>query len=297
MLVDSLITSAGGHYFLGGFADALASAEECGEVSESIGNVRGQAVSLYVLGAIYMELGEIGKAIAALDEAIPLVKQIGFHPPLTARVRLALYRGMIGDTEGGLALAGSALEDGDNRQFALAAMAQTHLSAGDKVKAQESMTEACKEFENGISDPKAGYSIFQVIEGDVALANECFQDALDLAERTIAVLDETGQRVALPDMLRCKGEALTGLGRLDEAQTALDQALAEAESQDSRRALCHILPALATLAERRGAPEEAKELRIRARDVVEDIAGRGGSDEMRAMFMNTPRVKVLLSAL
>ena len=90
---------------------------------------------------------------------------------------------------------------------------------------------------------------------------------------------------------------MTGLGRLDEAQTALDQALAEAESQDSRRALCHILPALATLAERRGAPEEAKELRIRARDVVEDIAGRAGSDEMRAMFMNTPRVKVLLSAL
>ena len=82
MLVDSLITSAGGHYFLGGFADALASAEECTEVSESIGNVRGQAVSLYVLGAIYMELGEIGKAIAALDEAILLSKQIGFHPPV-----------------------------------------------------------------------------------------------------------------------------------------------------------------------------------------------------------------------
>ena len=98
MLVDSLITSAGGHFFHGDFLEAMASAEECGKVSMSIGNVRVQAISLYVLGAIYMELGEIGKAIAALDEAIPLVKQIGFHPPLTARVRLALYRGMIGDT-------------------------------------------------------------------------------------------------------------------------------------------------------------------------------------------------------
>ena len=220
MLVDSLITSAGDRYFMGGFAGALASVEECAEVSKSIGSVRGQAVSLYVLGAVYMELGEIGKAIAALDEAIPLVEQIDFHPPLTARLRLALYRGLIGDTEGGLALAGSALEDGDTRQFALAAMAQAHLSAGNNAKAKEFMTEACKEFENGDSDPKAEYSIFQVIEGDVPLANECHGDALELAERTIAGLDETGQRVALPDMLRCKGEALTGLDRLDVAQTA-----------------------------------------------------------------------------
>ena len=98
-------------------------------------------------------------------------------------------------------------------------------------------------------------------------------------------------------MLRCKGEALTGLDRLDEAQIALDQALAEAESQDSRRALCHILPALATLAERRGDPDQAKELRLRARNIVEEIADGAGPEEMRAMFMNSAKIKELMSAL
>ena len=165
MLVDSLITSAGGHFFQGGFTDAQVSAEECVEVSESIGSLRGQSIGGYVLSAIYMELGEIGKAIAALEEAVPAAQQMGFNPPLTARSRLAIYRGLIGDTEAAIALATSALEGGDAKQFALAAMAQAHLSAGDYPKAMESITEACAEFENGDSDPISGYSIFQVIEG------------------------------------------------------------------------------------------------------------------------------------
>ena len=54
---------------------------------------------------------------------------------------------------------------------------------------------------------------------------------------------------------------MTGLDRLDEAKEALDEALAEAESQDARRALCQVLPALAALSERRGDPDQAKELR------------------------------------
>ena len=97
--------------------------------------------------------------------------------------------------------------------------------------------------------------------------------------------------------LRSKGEALAGLGRLDEAQSVLDEALAESESQESRRALCHILPALAELAKLRGEPEKAKEVRLRAQLAVEDIAGRTGSEEMRAMFMSTPKVKRLMSSL
>ena len=101
----------------------------------------------------------------------------------------------------------------------------------------------------------------------------------------------------MPDMLRSKGEALAGLGRLEDAQAALDLALAEAESQDSRRALCHILPVLADLAERRGEPEKAKNLRLRARVIVSEIPNRCGSDDMRAMFMSTPKVKRLMRTL
>ena len=106
MLTDRLITSAGGHYFSGNFVEAQASAEECVSVSKSIGSMWGQAVALYVLGAIYIENGEISKSIDALQEALPMAQQAGFAPPVTIRHRLALFCGMFGDLEHGRSAAG-----------------------------------------------------------------------------------------------------------------------------------------------------------------------------------------------
>ena len=110
MLSDSLITSAGGHYFLGNFDDALASAEECLAVGKSIGSLWVQAVSLYVLGAAYAEGGEIGRSVNALKEALPLASEAGFAPAVTVRLRLALFYGMFGDVQHGFELAQQALD-------------------------------------------------------------------------------------------------------------------------------------------------------------------------------------------
>ena len=126
MLTDSLITSAGGHYFLGQYQNALSSAEECLEVSKSIESVWSQAVSLYVLGAIYLDLGETGKSIEALEQAMPLAEAAGFTPPVTARIRLAMFHGLAGNSDQGSELAQTSLEKGESRQFALAAIAQAH---------------------------------------------------------------------------------------------------------------------------------------------------------------------------
>ena len=297
MLTDSLITSAGGHYFLGDFGEALSAAEECLEVSGSIGSQWGQAVSLYVLGAIYMESGEVGKSVGALKEALPLAKQAGFAPAVTVRLRLALFCGMLGETEQGLELARLSLEEGDNRQFSLAALAQFHLCNGDPQEANAAIQEACKEFESGESDPKAGYAIFQVIEGDTALANKQYDRALALAERTISSLREMGQRVFLPDMLRCKGESLFGMGRILEAKATLEEALTEAEKQGSRRALWSILPALARLADHAGATTEAEALRLRAREVIAYIAEHAGTPDLRGVYLNSTKMKELMSIL
>ncbi len=297
MLTDSLITSAGGHYFLGEFGEALSAAEECLGVSRSIGSIWGQAVSLYVLGAIYMESGDIGKSVDVLKEALPLAKQAGFAPGVTVRLRLALFCGMLGETEQGLGLARLALEEGDNRQFALAALAQFHLCNGDPKEADAALQEASKEFESGESDPKAGYAIFQVIEGDTALANKQYDRALALTDRTISSLREMGQRVFLPDMLRCQGESLFGLGRITEAKATLEEALAEAEKQGSRRALWCILPALARLAAHTGATTEAESLRHRAREVIGYIADQAGTPELREAYLNSTKMKELMSIL
>ena len=69
------------------------------------------------------------------------------------------------------------------------------------------------------------------------------------------------------------------------------------ELAQTERALCHVLRVLAELAELRGQPDKAKEMRLTARGVVEYIADGTESKGMRAMFMNTPNVKRLMSAL
>ena len=166
-----------------------------------------------------------------------MAKEAGFSPPVTARLRLALFHGMLGNIDQGFQLANEALEDGENRQFAHAALAQLHLCQGNINEADAAIREACRELENGEADPKAGYAIFQVIEGDIALANQQYDRVLSLADRTLSVLEEMGQRVFLPDILRCKGEALFALDRIDEAGTVLAEALSLAEEQNSRRAM------------------------------------------------------------
>ena len=295
MLTDSLITSAGGHYFLGDFQNALESATECLEVSKSIGSPWAQAVSLYVLGAIYLDLGETGKSIQALEDAVPLAQDAGFNPPVTARLRLALFHALAGNADQGMELAQEAMQNGESRQFAMAAVAQTHLSQGDPVAAGAAIAEALRECENGQSDPRAGYAIFQVIEGQTALANQDHQRALTLAERTLAVMAEMGQRVILPDILRIKGEALLGLGDDTGGGAVLEEALAEAESQGARRALWTIQLAMGEAAAARGDQEDRLHLLTQARETVNYIADSCGPDHARENFLSMDPVKRLFA--
>ena len=297
MLTDSLITSAGGHYFSGNFVEAQASAEECVSVSKSIGSMWGQAVALYVLGAIYIENGEISKSIDALQEALPMAQQVGFAPPVTIRHRLALFCGMFGDLEHGFEMAHKSIEAGDNWQFSLGAMAQLHLSSGNPGEADSAIQEALRELENGESDPKLGYAIFQVIESENALANHRYDEVLALTERAISVLGEMGQRVFLPDLLRCRGEALLGLERSGEAKEVLTEALAVAEGQSSHRALWCILPVLARIAAKDGPAAEAESLRRRAREAIDYIADHAGTTELRSGFLGSAKVRASLKDL
>ena len=297
MLTDSLITSAGGYYFLGSFDDAQVSAEECVAVSRSIGSLWGQAVSLYVLGAIYIENGEISKSIEALQEALPLAKQVGFSPPVTVRHRLALSCGMFGDLEHGFEMAQQAIDAGDNRQFSLGALAQLHLSNGNPTEADAAIQEARKEFKDGESDPKAGYAIFQVIESENALANHRYDEVLALTARVLSVLHDMGQRVFLPDLLRCRGEALLALERTGEAKEVLEEALTEAQEQNSRRALWCILPVLARIAAQDGPTAEAESLRLRAHEAIDYIADHVGTPELRRAFLGSAKLQNLLKDL
>ena len=129
------------------------------------------------------------------------------------------------------------------------------------------------------------------------MANKRYDRSLALTDRTISSLKEMGQRLFLPDILRCKGETLFALGRIIEAKAILEEALAEAEKQGSRRALSSILPALARLAVHTSSTAEADALRLRGREVVNYIADHAGTPELRAAYLNSARMKKLMSVL
>ncbi len=293
MLTDSLITSAGGHYLMGQFQNAQVSVEECLEVSKTVASPWGEAVSLYVLSAIYLDLGETGKSIQALELAIPLAQEVGFNPPITARLRLALFHGLVGNTGEGMALAQESMNNGESRLFALAAMAQAHLALGDPSAAAAAIQDALCECENRVSDPKAGYSIFQMIEGQTALANNDHQGALTLAERTLAVMAEMGQRVNLPDILRIKGEALLGMGDNGGGIAALEEALTEAQTQGARRSLWAIQLALGEAAASLGDQASSARHLAQARETVGFIADQSGNEQARENFLNLDGVRRL----
>lgn len=151
--------------------------------------------------------------------------------------------------------------------------------------------------ENGESDPKAGYAIFQVIESENALANHRYDEVLTLTERVLSTLREMGQRVFLPDLLRCRGQALLALERPGEAIEVLEEALAEAQAQNSRRALWCILPVLARIAAQEGPAAEAEALHSQAREAIDYIADHAGTTELRQAFLAPAKVRDFLKDL
>ena len=108
---------------------------------------------------------------------------------------------------------------------------------------------------------------------------------------------ELGQRVFLPDLLRCRGEALLALEMSGEAKQVLEEALSEAQTQNSHRALWCILPVLARIAAQDGPALEAESLRLRSREAIDYIADHAGAPELRRAFLGSAKVRDLLKDL
>ena len=187
MLADNLTTVARVRFYTGDLEGAFDSGSEALRVSTSIGNMWGQAGSLFTLGPTYLERGEVGRGLRALEDALKLAEQGGFGAaapvvqPLVARIY-----GWLGAPDQGLDLSLAALskaeeEGGYDTLFpaqgiALGALAYLHLQKGD------------------------------------------------LDEPLIERMRSVGLRAYLPDILTHKGQGLLGLGRAEEAREALQEA-------------------------------------------------------------------------
>ena len=299
MLTDNLGTLALGYYMIGQFDKAIAMAQEALRLSESISNLWGQAFSRFAAGPAYLEQGELGQAIEDMKEAITLGEKANFKgPELLLRPWIASIYGLLGDVQQGLEYAQLSLDHAHEwpgaRPFALAALASVHLAGGSPSEATAAIEDAYQEFDPDQAGPLAEFNSFiRLIEGEVRLANQEYEGALAVADRTITTMDALGARFVLPYARRLKGQALMGLGRISEAREVLGEARTEAETMGPRRALLPILSAFTQLELQDGNPAEAANLRQQAWEVVEYIADHAGTPELRASFLSSPQVHEL----
>src|SRR6185436_12065554 len=141
---------------------------------------------------------------------------------ISMRSELAWVYAYCGALEKGLPLLEHALRVAEAKQpewtaFPRAAKVRMHLLMDDIESAEVTMG---NEMLQSTSIPYARYTIFVCLANiELAVRKHDFERALALADE---LLDEVMPltRVDVPAVLRCKGNALAGLGRLDEALQA-----------------------------------------------------------------------------
>jgi DNA-binding CsgD family transcriptional regulator/tetratricopeptide (TPR) repeat protein len=223
-------------------ADCQADGAEAIAVAQQIG-ARGLESYCHTIFALSMGArGELGTALAAAQASLALAHETGHSTNIASAswAMAAVYLDVLHFAEA-LPLLESALERlrGGGPAFLLghasACLARVHigLSAGNP-NARHHLTQATNALRDMLSDDTPMRTIWQRVlwaaQAELALARSNFALALEIATRLRehGSHAQTGAVVARLAYLR--GLALAGLGRTAEAETALTQAMAQAEA-------------------------------------------------------------------
>jgi tetratricopeptide (TPR) repeat protein len=114
-------------------------------------------------------------------------------------------------------------------------------------------------------------------------------------EERVQPYREAGFNRLLADEYWLRGRAALALGQFDEAREALVKAKEAAEAQEERAILWKILATMSEVEKENGNVDLAKNLRKKARDIVNNIAAHAG--EMRDVFLRQPVVAQLMGEI
>lgn len=296
MLADNLGTMAQGMHMMGRFEEAIELAQEGLRISESIGNLWGQAYNSYTLGILYAELGDITESTIMLRESASLAAQANFTgPPVYVPVVLSWIYGTLGAVDYGITLAEQiAAESKPPDSLSMAMLfwqAQQHFFKGDARKAAQVLQELDATFLMEVDIYFGPYLIG--FAGEVALANQDFDRALALVENSLAGIRPSKISLFLPDLLHVQGRALLSLGQEEAGYATLLEARAEAARQVSRRSLWPILATLVRVERERGDVAAAEAHRQEAQAVIAYIADHIDDPRLHSAFLSLPDVQAI----
>jgi tetratricopeptide (TPR) repeat protein len=295
MLADSLGAAVVFEVFNGDLDQGMADAAEALQIARSINNIWGMAFSQMGVAIAYWLRGDFGRALEAMDMTIRYGEQAGFVVgPLWARAQMGLVYCHLGQPERGLAAAAEAQARATSMAISTPPMAIMHgyialayVAAGSVEQAQGFLDKAFVTAHGmGLLDELVAWGRVAVL-----LARGRLADAEATAQQMLGVLRDANMRLLLPEILLNLARAQRGLGRPDEARTALDQARAEAEGMDLRWPLWQIFVEQARLLP---APEAQAAL-DQARAHLAYIADHIGDDDLRQSFLARPEIKAILA--
>lgn len=297
MLADVLMQSSFASMFRGDYEEALALSDESWQISKSTGNKWNLAFSRSRIGFTHRVRGNLGLSIEVAEESLHLGETQELpNPQIFAGAELAFSYAYLGVTDLGVNTARTALVVADEkvplyRPYVQAALAQNHLVNGNLNEAEATVHQAKSD---------AHWQAFPVLcialtlaDGRLALARADYERALQIGDRLLDQLRDFGMGSYLPEALSLSGQALSNLGRMEEARSRLREARREAEAMDAKGILWPILYHLSRL---ESEPEKVTRLRQKARKIVEFIADNTGRPSFRKSFLSLPEVQAVLES-
>jgi tetratricopeptide (TPR) repeat protein len=313
MLSDNLNQSAINHFYLGDFAQALALTDEAWAVGETSYNTPQLLLSRLLAAQVQIEQGDWRAAAHNLERAEMFDASLGIWgaaPLLMARSTLYTAAG---DIDRAIELVQQAYQAAQRTPLWLvfnpplvAMLARWQLQHGDLAAALETIAEMRHEpREPGQLARTLWGEHISFAESELALAQQSYSQAADIADQFVDVLRQMSLRRPLPEALHIKAQALLAQHEDDQAHDALTEARATAEAIGSRRTAWLILVALSGIESRRGNEHEAQSLRQQARSIIDYIANHCPPDpsalpsvagqSLRESFLNLPDVHRVMS--
>jgi DNA-binding CsgD family transcriptional regulator/Flp pilus assembly protein TadD len=271
------------------FAECLDFGEQAIKIAQDIGQRPAEVYALLALGQYLGPHGEYAYALQVIHKGLALAEQIEHHEWMTCGhwelgtlyLDLLTLSEALASLERALALAHQ-VGSWNWIRIVSGFLAPAYLLHHDLAKAESILTAA---LEPDAAMQTIGQRLVWSARADLALARSDPELALDIADQLIAsAANLTGERV-IPRLWKLRGEALTALGRIAEAETMLQAAREAARAQGLRPVLWRICVALGRLYRTQSRREQAEQAYSTARTVIEELAAPIPDEQVRDTFL------------
>jgi class 3 adenylate cyclase/predicted ATPase len=299
MLADSLATASVVSTFMGRFDLAIDQSEEGFRISQSIENGWGQSYSRLFVGNVYWERGEPNRAIDMMESCMRFGKEVDFIVASAfVGAELAKVHAQLGDLQQAKKMANEALRVSDEyiatyRPMSLIALGLIHLLRGELSDLDTIVDDLQDYSDMRIASFSAEVNYF------ICLYLSAINDldaAAEQAGKLANALTKNNALTYLPRVLCLQGEIWHKIGLLDEASQVLKEAQITAESIGALWPLWQILASQAKVQESLGDAVESTNSLRQATSILDLIADRLPSDDMRVSFLDSAYVSHYLQA-